>query len=294
MRKKITVFLLLLGFSVGAIAYTRMVYRFEVPEVEANRILFDFALPVGTCHFHVDEEQPFPVLLEGQLKEGELKDVNFFYEEQGADYLVDFQLTHQSKFSLEEMKREHAQRSWQVSLSPKDAFGLKLSYGWGNSTIDLSKLKISHLQLSTGHANVRAIHRKGNPNELLMDSYKANVEFGSLYIEKLDMANTPFFDAEVGMGKLEVSFSDELYRNCQVNVNVGAGDFTAKLPSKNEGIRIKVASSIMASVNIPDGFHKYQGYLVNDAYLAKKFNNMVTFEVAVSVGTVTFEWDNKS
>ena len=294
MEKKITVFLFLLLASAGAIAYTRAVYRFEVPEVESERILFDFSLPVGACHLQVDEEQGFPILLEGQLKEGELKDVHFFYESQGKDYLVDFRVAHQNKFSLEEIKGERANHSWQVSLSPQEAFGMKLSYGWGNSSLDLSELKVSSLEISTGHADVRAIHREDSPNDLLMEGYRAKVDYGSLHIENLDMANSPFFDAEVAVGKLSLAFSEKLYRNCQVNVNVGAGELMAELPSKEAGIRIKVASSIMSSVNIPKGFRKYQGYLVNDAYLAKTFDNMVTFDIAVSMGTVSFKWGKKS
>ena len=127
-----------------------------------------------------------------------------------------------------------------------------------------------------------------------MEGYKANVEYGSLHIEKLDLANSPFFDAEVGVGKLSLTFSSSLQRNCQVNVNVGAGELSVALPSKNDGIRLKVNSSLMSSVKIPEGFHKYQGYLVNDAYLGKNFKNMVTFDLSVSVGTVTFDWSKNS
>lgn len=300
MKKHSSIFLiaLLTLFSVGISAYIRTVYRFEVPKVETERMIFGFSLPVGTCNLYA-EEQPIPICLEGQLQEGELKNVHFFYEPKGKDYAVDFSLSHEQKLSIEEMQQQRELRKWKVALSPEQRYGLKLTYGWGNAMADFSKLQISNLQINTGHASVHAIHRAANPNALLMESYKVNVEYGSLKIDNLDMANSPFFDAEVGVGKLELNFSKQLYRNCQVKVNVGAGELSVNLPSKSDGVRLKVTSSsfisdIMSDAKIPEGFHKYQGYLVNDAYLNKTFKNMVTFDVNVSAGNVNFKWSDRS
>lgn len=270
------------------LAYANMTFRFEVPSVDAQKIYFDFSFPVGACDLYA-QKQGLPIQIQGQMQESDLHNVKFMYEPQGEDYLVMFGLYNQTKLSMSDIEEEYAKKQWQVALSPEKTFGLKLNYGWGNSTVDLSGLPVSIIELNTGHANVNLSYEEKQLNPVAMTSFKTKVDFGSLTINRLDMANTPDFTSEIGVGKLSLSFSEELSRNCQVSVNVGAGSFYAKLPSKDNGVIIKMDDSFVSTVKIPSGFHKKDGYYVNQAYLDKEYAHLVTFDISVSMGKVVFE-----
>jgi hypothetical protein len=275
--------------SIGWLAYASTVYRFEVPKLDAERILFNFSFPAGACQLYA-QTQHVPIQIQGHMEASELQQVNFLYEPHGKDYLVTFGLYSQSQLTMSELRQSYASRSWEVLLDPAETFGLKLQYGMGRSVADLSGLKISHLHLQTGHADVAVRYAPDRPNTMEMEEFQATVDYGVLRVDRLDLAKPRVFRAEVGVGELQLGFSPTLQRSCHATVNVGAGKLKAKLPNAQHRIRLKIDDSLVASVSLPDGFQRHQGYWVNQAYLQQSSGHLLSFDVSVSMGSVSFYW----
>jgi len=178
---------------------------------------------------------------------------------------------------------------WYVYLSRHKPYSLNLNYPVGDSYADLSGLPIETLKINTGNADVKIGYFSSIYNPVEMDTFLAQVDFGSLHVAHLNMAKAKTIIADVGFGNLLLDFSDKCKNNSQIKVSVGAGKLTVNLPKHDTPVMVKLNDSPLCRVKIPEGFSQTaKNIFVNAAYL-KNPQPHLTFDVDVALGNILFE-----
>lgn len=179
---------------------------------------------------------------------------------------------------------------WKIYLSEKKPYSLDLDYGLGNANIDLSGLSIKRLNINTGSADVNVSYRSGIENKVDMDTFYVKVDLGSLNVRQLNLSRSHVMIADVGFGNIFLDFSDKLLVSNKVKGSVGAGNMVILLPAEDIPVHVNISESWLCSINLCKSLKKIgENAYANEAYIEKKSNVAVTFDLDVSMGKIIFK-----
>lgn len=180
---------------------------------------------------------------------------------------------------------------WQIFLSKHKPFQLDFNYVVGDATVDLSGIPIEKLNINTGNSNVNIGYFDEISNPMVMDSFNVKVDFGTLKVDQINLANANHIIADVGFGSLYLDFRKDCQQKSAVKATVGAGKLDIKIPSEKTPIAIYLNNSPLCKVKIPSSFVKQnKNTYVNQSYLEETQQNPLVFDVEVAMGNIKFHY----
>ncbi|WP_226391137.1 hypothetical protein [Penaeicola halotolerans] len=184
--------------------------------------------------------------------------------------------------------QDEYENKWQLGLNSSHLYNLDLNFGVGLAKLDLSQLSINQCKIKTASSDVVVNYSKNIPNSVHMDTFMVNVNMGSLELINANMTNAREMILDVSWGSILVSFTDNMANKSNVAANIGAGSLDIQLPSDDKPFIIHIKSTAFCSTSIP----KTLMAIDKNTYVSRGYKkdapNLLTFNVDVSMGSVTF------
>jgi hypothetical protein len=173
-----------------------------------------------------------------------------------------------------------------LSFSPKFPLDLKVEIGAAKADFNFSGLKIKNLDMEIGAAN--AVVRFDQPNPIKMQTLKLEAGASKLKILGLGNANFEKMRFEGGVGNFVLDFSGELDHSAVVNIELGLGKITIKVP-RNFGVKIESEKSFLSHISIDeDDFREVD----SNVYQTKNYGKTkgeLNLYIEVGMGSVEVE-----
>ncbi|GAB4107584.1 hypothetical protein GCM10028791_00300 [Echinicola sediminis] len=180
---------------------------------------------------------------------------------------------------------------WEVGLSEKYIYDLDLHFGIGKADLDLSGLKIKRCKIKTATADVTLNYARKAINAIDMDTIMVEVNMGTVNGVNVAHSKADKLIFDVNYGKVNLSFKDhfEGKKPCAISATVGAGSVYIELPEPQYPYLVKIKSTAMCRTQLPN----YLSSLGGKTYISKGYDknadNLMTFEIDVSVGSLTLK-----
>jgi hypothetical protein len=197
-------------------------------------------------------------------------------------------ISHSISANLWGSDKEDNDRIWKMYLSEAKPYVLELNYGVGNANIDLSGLSIKKLKINTGSANVN-VGYSSMENQVDMDTFYVKVDLGSVNVRNLNLSRTRYMLADVGFGSMQLDFSDRPLVSNTIKGSVGAGNLTILLPIESTAVMVKIHESWLCSVKLPKSLKKINDTTYANSAYTKDPSHALTFDLDVSMGSITFK-----
>jgi hypothetical protein len=137
---------------------------------------------------------------------------------------------------------------WDIGLSPRLPLDLKIDGGSGRSTLDLSRLQLTALELDVSSGSVRASLPPGE------NRYEAKVDggSGSCTLELADGTDVDL-ETDVSSGSFKIEIGAE--SDVSLRVDGGSGRTTIDLPA-GAAVRVDVRDSGSGRVRVPSNLER--------------------------------------
>lgn len=274
----------------------QIVRHFEVKEREGiNLVHLNFSSYKGVSTIQ-REYKGFPFIADAEL--GKVNILPTFTHRQSDGVL--YALLEHKNVESESLSKNLSHRlfssgeddydhKWKVGLDANFLYDLRLHFGIGKATLDLSNLPISNCFVKTASADVFLNYSKQVPNTVHMDTMSVAINMGSLYADDLQMSNARHLMFDVNYGSVNLSFGDTMAGATTVNAMVGAGAVNIKLPSASLPYMVKIKSTAMCRTKVPGHLKE----IAEKTYISRGYQadaeNLMTFMIDVSVGSVSLE-----
>jgi hypothetical protein len=267
---------------------------FLVDHIESSKkINLNLSTKSGICYI-IPSGSTEPLKIMG-LTENDAATSSFWKETIGDTKYIKVDLRHKNESSTVSrmisqsfFSNPEPSENWHVYLSKSHPLSLSLHHIVGTAFIDLSGLSIEKLKVISASANVHFSNKDKILNKLEMDTFSVKVEFGSVKIKDLHLANVSTVLANVGFGNLTIDFEQGWNRSGNINASVAAGSMDIMIPQNSIPIKITVQDSPLCSVKTLPNFKKIsKNVFVSENYQADA-PNILNFLIDVGMGSITF------
>lgn len=177
---------------------------------------------------------------------------------------------------------------WHIYVSESVPILFNLNYGIGDADIDLSGLSIKNLKVNTGSADLKLGYLSGKSNKIEMDTLMVTVDMGTLTVDKVNLSRAKTIIAEVGFGSLFLDLSKKNTTKSHISASVGAGNLEIQLPDAQIPVIINIHDSPLCRIKLSDNFKEIsENVFANESY-SEKAPNLLTFDLDVALGKITF------
>ncbi|MCA9782958.1 MAG: hypothetical protein KDC10_05250 [Calditrichaeota bacterium] len=173
---------------------------------------------------------------------------------------------------------------WTVSLCRDLPIDLQVNFGMGSGDVDLGGMDLSHLEFMTGLSDVVLDFSK--PCKGSLENAELATGLGKMEVRSL--GNAPFgtLDFSGGLGSAVLDFSGKLRRDMTVNLDVGMGSLTLRIP-EDFGIKVRHEDNFFSKSEF-SGLEKVsEDTWYSDNWQEAKGN--LTFVLSVGMGSVKLE-----
>jgi len=175
---------------------------------------------------------------------------------------------------------------WNLEFTDRIPITFEIDVGACEADFDFSGLKIDRLDMDLGASSVDVDFRK--PNPVRMRKMIIDVGASQLTIIGLGNANFERLSFDGGVGDFTLDFSGEFEHPGQVDIDVGLGSLTIRLP-EDAGVEINSESSFLSSFSIDKSdFDEVE----DDVYHNDKFGQTdkeLIFNVDIGLGSIEIE-----
>lgn len=175
---------------------------------------------------------------------------------------------------------------WEFFPDPAQTHSLFIQSGMGGSRLDLSGLKISGLNVSSGASDIVITYSQ--PNKTEMDVFEVNGGMGKIQVRNIEMARAKKIHIQNGMGETQISIGTACTGNAtEIRVEVGAGNCVITADSQVP-MKIVINKSFLSSVHIPESFIKSGENVYTNPKFKTSENQSVVIIADIGVGDFTF------
>lgn len=178
---------------------------------------------------------------------------------------------------------------WDVGLDPNYLYDLHFQFGIGKARLDFSNLPVSNCIVKTASADVFLDYANQVANSVNMDTLSVAINMGSVYANDMQFSNARLLMFDVNYGSVNLSFNDTMAGVSRIHTMVGAGSVKIKLPPKNLPYLVKIKSTAMCRTKLPFSLKKIDDKTYVSKGYSKDAENLMTFLIDVSVGSVSLE-----
>ncbi len=140
---------------------------------------------------------------------------------------------------------------WDLKFTDAVPISFDMELGLGKGDFDLTGLTVKDLNLSTGASSVSL--RFDKPNPALMEEMTIETGLSKFTGEGLCNANFNRFKFQGGVGGYTLDFSGKLERDVDVDIEVGFGSLTVRIPD-DVGVKIIYEKSLIAHIDLASDF----------------------------------------
>ena len=289
---------LLVGLFVGTVfqLQAQITKEFIIDEKEGvDLVRFDFSSYNGSSHFK-GERYGQPVRAHAHLSK-----VNILpsFTERFSDGILYAGIDHHDIesqslgkrisrriFSGENKGFEH---SWFIDLDQGFLYTLNFDLGMGKAQIDLTDLQISRCKVKSTTADVSLGYFNNTLNRSRMDTLLVSINMGTIDAHQINYSNAEKMFFDINYGTVNLSMVDDIPKGSTISAMVGAGSISIDLPSGNLPYIIKVKSTAMCKTTIAPHLKRIDHKTYVSKGYKKDADNLVTFLVDVSVGTISLK-----
>jgi len=180
---------------------------------------------------------------------------------------------------------------WEIGLSDKYTYDLNFHFGIGRAEVDLSGVKVKRCKIKTATADVSLNYGGKAVNPIDMDTIMVKVNMGTLTGVNVAHSKADIMIFDVNYGKVDLDFKDhfEGQKPCKISATVGAGSVIIKLPEPQYPYLVKIRSTAMCRTQLPNYLSSQGGKTYVSKGYKKNASNLMTFEIDVSVGSLTLK-----
>lgn len=181
------------------------------------------------------------------------------------------------------------EHSWDLGLGSGYLYDLDFSLGMGKADFDLSQIPISTFKVKSASADVHIFYGNFTPNQIEMDTLLVVLNMGSVAIQNANFTNARKMIFEVNYGSIDLNFSDGMASSSQVIAAVSGGTVHVKLPPDNFPYRIKLKTTPMCRVTLPNTLKALEkGVYVSKGYSSSN-PKLLELILDVGVGALTVD-----
>ncbi|MGB2769181.1 MAG: toast rack family protein [Candidatus Zixiibacteriota bacterium] len=175
---------------------------------------------------------------------------------------------------------------WNLEFTDKIPITFEIDVGACEADLDFTGLKIDRLDMDLGASSVDVDFREPNPVRI----HKISIDVGASALTIIGLGNANFdrFSFDGGIGDFTLDFSGDFKHRARVDIDVGLGSLTIRLP-KDAGVEIKSESSFLSSFSIDKGdFDEVE----DDLYQSNNFGETdkeLIFDVDIGLGSIDIE-----
>ncbi len=177
---------------------------------------------------------------------------------------------------------------WQLKLAENISFDLDLNYLMGSANIDLSRLAVERLNITSGSADIFVNYSDPTINSVRMDTFSVKVNLGDITIENLNLTNAKEVIAEVGFGSIFLNCGEDWKNISKVNATVGAGRMIIQLPPSEVPVLIRIKNSALCHIKMPRRYEKISENVYSNNSFAENSNDVLELTVDVGMGSISF------
>ena len=145
--------------------------------------------------------------------------------------------------------------SWKVRLTDAVPISFDISLGLGKGMFDLTGLRVKDLKISAGASSVWLAF--GSPNKTVIEDLTLESGLCKFSAEGLCNANFNHMKFEGGVGSYLLDFGGKLNKEVDVDIEVGLGSLTVRIP-ESVGARIIYEKSWIAHIDLDPDFSELQ------------------------------------
>ncbi|MBI4446358.1 MAG: hypothetical protein HY645_10660 [Acidobacteria bacterium] len=171
-----------------------------------------------------------------------------------------------------------------LRLNPEIPLRLEARTGVGGSHIDLSGMSVEsvNLQSGVGENDLTML----TPNRTVCDRLDIESGVGALEITGLGNFSFNRFHFKGGVGGSVLDFSGQWARVGEVEIEVGVGGTSIRLP-RDLGVEMQVAKSLLSGIDM-EGFQKREGRYVSDNF--ERSAKKVRLQIKSGIGGIKVQW----
>jgi len=173
-------------------------------------------------------------------------------------------------------------RQLAVRLTENLPVSLEIELGAGRGDIDLSRLRVEDLKISTGASSVNV--RCDQPNPISANDVEFESGVSKFTASNLSNMNFRSLKFSGGVGSYKLDFGGKLRQNADVKIEVGLGSVVVNVPGEIPA-RLLYDDSWLSSFDLDDGFSKQRSGL----YQTDDFDggsNHLTIRIESGLGSV--------
>jgi hypothetical protein len=182
------------------------------------------------------------------------------------------------------IRNERHRNRLRLGLTNSVPIRINVNTGVGDARLNLSGLKVSHLDLECGVGGAKISCY--DPNPVACDRIRIRNGVGSMEAVGLGNLNFHELDFEGGVGGANLDFTGKWEQDAQVRVQVGVGGVNLRMP-RDVGIRVEAEKHFLSGLHL-DGFSKRDGFHYSDNY--DKAKTRISVQVTTGVGGFKISW----
>ena len=171
---------------------------------------------------------------------------------------------------------------WDLGFTGRVPIDLGVQVGACQGTFDLTGLKVASLSLETGASDLAVLFSA--PNEVVLDRAVLKVGAARLKATGLGHANLKTLSFKGGVGSYILDFGGEIRRSAKVEVDMGIGSLTLRIPIETSA-RIKVPDSFL-TVFSAKGYARIGDIYLSPGYEEGKPTLMIDIDSGIASITV--------
>jgi len=175
---------------------------------------------------------------------------------------------------------------WNLEFTDRIPITFEIDVGACEADLDFTGLKIDRLDIDLGASSVDIDFREPNPVRM----HKMSIDVGASALTIIGLGNANFnklsFDG--GVGDFTLDFSGDFKHRARVDIDVGLGSLTIRLP-KDAGVEIRSESSFLSSFSIDKrDFDEVEDDLYQNDNFGETDKELI-FEVDIGLGSIDIE-----
>jgi hypothetical protein len=268
-------------------------YYLLEPISSSKRIHFNLTSKSGNCYILSNSDTQAVKIL--GVTENDAATSSFWSELVDDTKLVKVDLRHKNQTSSSGwlvtqsfFGSSQSEDRWHVYLSKDHPLALDLHYMVGSAFVDLSDLLLERVKINSASANVYISNKQQVPNAIEMDTFLVKVDFGSIKMTDLHLANVSNVYATIGFGNLTLDLQRQWDRYGTINASVAAGSMDILLPMQAMPMKLILNDSPLCSVKIPSGFRQISKNVYVSENYTEGIDNLLTVNLEVGMGSITF------
>ena len=170
-----------------------------------------------------------------------------------------------------------------IALAPAVPTRLELAFGAGEADLRLGGMALETVNISTGASETRVSFDR--PNRINARSVRLEAGAAEMTVTGLGNARAEQIEYEGGVGETTLDFSGAWNRSARVNVKVGIGAVTLRLP---RGIGVRLRKESFLSSFDTQGFTRRGDYWYTANYDRAPIR--LDLSVDAAIGSVDVDW----